>query len=343
MPKTDTLPSTLVAMCLAALVFVVTPATAEAGLSHDRLFAGIPGTVLVYGTTGYDISGYEAPTITPHEPDSYYTGDRIELQLTRYPSSSVPSRFAYRIDLPDPKPGISRVIVKIQDGEVLLDAALLVDSPVEVLASRTLLTENETLQVRARFNSTFGEFAEEVEVIGNRIRLEVGMGCSAFCPFPIPINSYELESVPLGPFPAGEYLLEVWTDNLDSITVLHQEKIVVVPELARLRGGRFSVEVPLDPPHGFPARLAALPSVDSALFYFFDRGNWELMVKVLDGCAINGYFWVFGAASTDVGHTVIVRDTSSPVRERQYRHPAGTPAPAIADIQAFACNPGDLP
>ncbi len=97
-----------------------------------------------------------------------------------------------------------------------------------------------------------------------------------------------------------------------------------------MRNGRFTIEVLLDPPHGGKARLVDAPSEDAALFYFFDPANWEMLVKVLDGCALGGHYWVFGAASTDVGYTVVVRDTSTGA-SREYRHTAGAPAPAIAD------------
>lgn len=342
MTRARVVPLQLVAWCLAAWALAAPPAAAELYVYHDRLFAGVPATVLVYGSVGHEISGYEPPVITPHEVDSYYNADRIELSLTRYSASSYSSRFAYRVDIPDPKAGISHLVVKLKDGEVLFDAAILVESEIEVIPSRTFLTEAETLRVRTRFSSSFGELGETVEVVDGKIRLKLAISCHLFCPIPFPTTQYELESAPLGPFPAGEYQLELWSENLEGGgTLLYQEKVVVVPEQARLRGGRFVVDVPLDPPHGFSARLAAPPSADSALFYFFNRENWELMVKVLDGCAINGHYWVFGAASTDVGHTVIVRDTTNPARVREYRHAAGAPAPAIADIQAFACNPGD--
>ena len=44
----------------------------------------------------------------------------------------------------------------------------------------------------------------------------------------------------------------------------------------------------------------ALRSRDSAVVQFFDPDNWELLVKVLDGRAVNGFFWVFSAAATNV-------------------------------------------
>lgn len=72
----------------------------------------------------------------------------------------------------------------------------------------------------------------------------------------------------------------------------------------------------------------------SGLFSFFQRDNWEAMVKVLDGCDINGHFWVFAAASTDLGYTLTVEDTQTGER-RTYTNPTGIAAPAINDIEAF--------
>ncbi len=82
--------------------------------------------------------------------------------------------------------------------------------------------------------------------------------------------------------------------------------------------------------------LVRAPSADSALFYFFSPDNWELMVKVLDGCAINGHYWVFGAASTDVGFRVDVRRRNS-AQAYHFENPLGTAAKAITNIEAFPC------
>ncbi len=42
---------------------------------------------------------------------------------------------------------------------------------------------------------------------------------------------------------------------------------------------------------------------DSGLLWFFENGNWEMLIKVLDGCAINDRLWVFAAAATTVEYT----------------------------------------
>ncbi|MCG8458185.1 MAG: hypothetical protein MI919_18050, partial [Holophagales bacterium] len=73
----------------------------------------------------------------------------------------------------------------------------------------------------------------------------------------------------------------------------------------------------------------------STLFTFFDSSNWEILVKVLDGCAINDRFWVFGAAATDVEYTITITDTATD-SVWTYTNPLGTTSAAIDDTDAFA-------
>lgn len=79
---------------------------------------------------------------------------------------------------------------------------------------------------------------------------------------------------------------------------------------------------------------------DSAMFWFFAPSNWEVLIKVLDGCSLNGRVWVFGASTTDVGYRIAVTDTVTGV-VREYRNEPGRPAAAITDSAAFAavCAP----
>ena len=73
---------------------------------------------------------------------------------------------------------------------------------------------------------------------------------------------------------------------------------------------------------------------DSGLFWFFSPLNWEVMVKVLDGCAISGNYWVLGAATTDLGYTMTVTDTKAGV-SKQYTNQLGSSSSAIVDLQAL--------
>ena len=79
---------------------------------------------------------------------------------------------------------------------------------------------------------------------------------------------------------------------------------------------------------------------DSGLFTFFDPNNWEILIKVLNGCTINGHVWVYGASTTDLAFTIAVTDTATG-RVRRYSNEAGRPAAAITDAKAFpdSCRP----
>ena len=105
----------------------------------------------------------------------------------------------------------------------------------------------------------------------------------------------------------------------------------------------------------------------ASLFYFFGRDNPEMLVKVVNGCAINGHWWVFGSAATDLEYNVSVGDYATASvddegrlqgrRDNSYRHRGGgritgerwrdgrprsrysTRSGVIADTTAFPCNP----
>jgi hypothetical protein len=74
---------------------------------------------------------------------------------------------------------------------------------------------------------------------------------------------------------------------------------------------------------------------DSGLFWFFDPANIELLIKVLDRCASSfESFWVFFAATTNVGFDLTVTDTVSE-EVKVYHNPVGMTALPVQDTQAF--------
>ena len=85
------------------------------------------------------------------------------------------------------------------------------------------------------------------------------------------------------------------------------------------------------------ARVAHSGTNDSGLFWFFVADNWEVLIKVLDGCALNGNVWVFGASTTDLGYRIAVTDTRTGA-VKEYTNEPGLPAPAIADTTASPGN-----
>ncbi len=107
--------------------------------------------------------------------------------------------------------------------------------------------------------------------------------------------------------------------------------------VACLNRGRFQVEVEWSDFAGKSGSGHRVPqgSDDSALFWFFGPDNWEVLVKVLDGCAINHRFWVFAATTTNVAYVLRVTDTETG-QVREYKNPLGKPADAVTDTAAFA-------
>ena len=84
-----------------------------------------------------------------------------------------------------------------------------------------------------------------------------------------------------------------------------------------------------------PGQVVEDRTDDSGLFRFFDPENWEILIKVLDGCGINGRMWVLGASTTDLGYRIVVTDTVTG-ESRSYENEPGRPAPAIVDTEAFS-------
>jgi photosystem II stability/assembly factor-like uncharacterized protein len=78
-------------------------------------------------------------------------------------------------------------------------------------------------------------------------------------------------------------------------------------------------------------------AANTGTFWFFQPASIELTVKIVDGTPVNGHFWVFYGALSDVGYVLTVTDTSTGVR-RTYTNPAGSLASA-ADTSAFAGSP----
>jgi Ig-like domain from next to BRCA1 gene/Glycosyl hydrolases family 39 len=89
-----------------------------------------------------------------------------------------------------------------------------------------------------------------------------------------------------------------------------------------LLGSRFSVQVRWSTSTATGTGTAAPESDQSGTFWFFDPANLELIVKVLDGRALTGHFWVFYGALSDVEYWVTVTDTATGDSKR-YHNPPG--------------------
>jgi len=137
---------------------------------------------------------------------------------------------------------------------------------------------------------------------------------------------------------AGDYNLRVNGSTAATATVT--ESTCTTDTLLCLNQDRFTVEVDWRDFEGNTGsgRVVPFGSADSGLFWFFDEDNWEMLVKVLNGCGVNNKYWVFSAATTNVEYTLRVTDTATGMF-KSYYNPLGTSAPAITDAEAFATCP----
>jgi hypothetical protein len=72
---------------------------------------------------------------------------------------------------------------------------------------------------------------------------------------------------------------------------------------------------------------------DAGYFWFFNDDNVEVAIKVLDGRSVNGRFWVFYGALSNVEYEITVTDSATG-RVGTYRNPAGRFA-SVGDTDAF--------
>ena len=103
-----------------------------------------------------------------------------------------------------------------------------------------------------------------------------------------------------------------------------------------LAGGRFEVTAVWTTAGGSSGYGKPVPlTSDTGYFWFFADSNVEVVVKVLDACAISSRFWVFAGGLTDVGVELRVRDVAAGA-EARYETSPGEPFPPIQDTAALA-------
>ena len=105
-----------------------------------------------------------------------------------------------------------------------------------------------------------------------------------------------------------------------------------------LNGGRFAVTAGWEKPDGSSGAGNAIGLTgDSGYFWFFDSANIEVVIKVLNGCAIDNAYWVFAAGLTNVAVHLSVIDTETGTEYIQ-DNPQGTAFAPIQDTKAFPAS-----
>lgn len=83
--------------------------------------------------------------------------------------------------------------------------------------------------------------------------------------------------------------------------------------------------------------LNALGVVRGGLFYFFNADNPEILVKIVNGCALNNRFWVYLSAGTNVGFNLTVTDTTYD-KSKSYQNPDLLAAQSVNDTASVTCD-----
>jgi hypothetical protein len=133
--------------------------------------------------------------------------------------------------------------------------------------------------------------------------------------------------------PAGNYTLAV---NGTAVASVSAPATCTAGSVLCLNANRFRAEVTFKANGATGIGQAANLSGDTGSFWFFDPANVELVVKVLDGRGLNGHFWVFFGALTNLEYTLTVTDTATGA-VKNYHNPAGRFASA-GDTSAFAAS-----
>jgi hypothetical protein len=130
---------------------------------------------------------------------------------------------------------------------------------------------------------------------------------------------------------------EAWTRRLAGETAATARALSF--RSLRLNNNRFQVDVTWQTSDGKSGAGMPVPLTgDTGYFWFFNSSNVELLVKVLNGCALGGRYWVFAGGLTDVDTVITVTDTATGASKR-YNNPQGTPFQPLQDTSAFATCP----
>jgi hypothetical protein len=221
---------------------------------------------------------------------------------------------------------VRRCLVWVLGALVLGGGAVAAQTPISI--SPALPTTGDTVVLVVA--PTCLDLFEPPTIAGNTITLMVGPPIPAAPQAPCPVSHV----YPLGKLAAGSYTVRQ-VDFSGDFLAASVFQVSAPATQVDLLAGQFAVTAKWSPPGGGgPIAAAGVQVADaSGYFWFFDPGSIELSVKILDGVAINGHFWVFIASSTNVGFQVTVTDVlgtcslpGSPIAcpAKTYSVPAGT-------------------
>jgi hypothetical protein len=149
-------------------------------------------------------------------------------------------------------------------------------------------------------------------------------GAFATCGASFPVVAGEAEA-PSAAGAAGASAMEALPSVLCSGLCLNNDRFEVTATWLTPDGGT-------GPGHGVAI------TADTGYQWFFAPENVETVVKVLNGCGVNGRYWVFASGLTNVRVDLTVRDTQTGAT-KTYTNPQNQPFQPIQDTSAFPTCP----
>ena len=119
---------------------------------------------------------------------------------------------------------------------------------------------------------------------------------------------------------------------------LQVEVLAASPTSLFLGDGRFRVDARWTTSSGSGDAMPVQLTADTGYFWFFNSGNVEMVVKVLNACAVNQHFWIYAGGLTDQGVTFTVTDTQKGI-SKTYSNTLGQKWVTITDSSALASCP----
>lgn len=221
-----------------------------------------------------------------------------------------------------------------------------VATPLDIVASRVVPEtpsedDDVTLEIDAVCNSLLTYLLTDQQTNVSELISVAGANVSPNCdPGLDPLTTRE---VPLGRLPAGDHLVINRAATGAGTGIDHSLLFAVTPteeQPTLVLDDRFSITGTWKRLDGRTGNAVGEPlagSSQAGVLWFFRPENIELMVKVLDGCAQNGHYWLFASGLTNVEVDLTVVDTVTGA-ERSVVNPLGRPFAPILDTRAFTCD-----
>jgi Concanavalin A-like lectin/glucanases superfamily len=91
------------------------------------------------------------------------------------------------------------------------------------------------------------------------------------------------------------------------------------------------------PPGSAESQAGVSVSSDSSgIFWFFAADNWEVTVKMVDGCPVNNFNWTFLTSDTSLFYRTTVTDVQGSGQKIYFNYPSLTPF-SILDTSSMPC------